>query len=129
MDFAFMSQALHHADRPDALLAEVARVLKPSGAAIVIGEHPIRPRDRARHFAKVAVGRCLPRSARRRVLGTEEAARRPLRPIGTDLSTPDPVLGDHLYSPAEYESMFSASGFRGIPLRGRGDYQGFVLLR
>ena len=38
-DFAFMSQALHHADEPDRLLAEVARVLKPDGVVLVIGEH------------------------------------------------------------------------------------------
>ena len=39
VDFAFMSQALHHADEPGRLLAEVARVLKPDGVVLVIGEH------------------------------------------------------------------------------------------
>ena len=41
LDFVLLSQALHHADNPLALLKEVYRVLKPNGILIIIGEHKI----------------------------------------------------------------------------------------
>jgi len=38
MDFVLLSQALHHAAEVERLLAEIHRVLKKNGVAIVIGE-------------------------------------------------------------------------------------------
>lgn len=41
LDFAFLSQALHHAEKPDKLLSEIYRVLKPDGVVLIIGEEVI----------------------------------------------------------------------------------------
>jgi ubiquinone/menaquinone biosynthesis C-methylase UbiE len=51
VDFAFMSQALHHADEPDRLLAELERVLQPDGVVIAIGEHVVGLGWRLAHAA------------------------------------------------------------------------------
>ncbi|WP_172825495.1 glycosyltransferase [Geobacter sp. DSM 9736] len=39
LDFLFLSQAFHHSDKPELLLSEMRRVLKPDGFILLIGEH------------------------------------------------------------------------------------------
>ena len=127
LDFALMVQAFHHADRPEALLAELRRVLKPEGVAIVVGEHRLRPRHYLVHAAKVALS-FLPGGVQERVLQRRIEVRRTLRPTAAELEPPDPVLGDHAYSRADYQRFFAESGFRARRFRRRGgEYQGFVL--
>ena len=129
LDFAFLSQALHHADRPDALLGELHRVLRRGGVAIVIGEHLLRPRHYAIYAAKAGLW-LLPRAMQRSLPATPLSRRPRLRPAGADLEPPDPVLGDHLYTRAEYDAMFERAGFDARRVRRRGSqYQSFVLIR
>jgi SAM-dependent methyltransferase len=129
LDFAFMSQALHHADRPDALLGELRRVLRPGGVAIVIGEHVLSARHYAIYAAKAAAW-LLPGRLRRRLPASPLARRPRLRPSGADLEPPDPVLGDHLYTRAEYRELFDRAGFDARRVRRAGShYQSFVLTR
>lgn len=120
LDFAFLSAAFHHAERPGELLAEIRRVLAPGGVLVVIGEHAFSPLARARHLARFWLSRPLPPRLRERFLGTI------LVPRGRALC--DPELGDQFYLDQEYDRLFAAAGFRCRRLRvgGRGA-QAFVL--
>lgn len=127
LDFAFLSQAFHHADRPAELLAELRRVLRPGGVAILVGEHVIRPRDYALYFAR-ALASLAPPGVRRRLPGGDAPVRRSLRPRAQDLLPTDPVLGDHAYGRDDYARLFEAAGFAWRPVRRRrAHYQGFLL--
>lgn len=127
LDFAFLSQAFHHADRPAALLAELRRVLRPGGVAILVGEHVVRPRDYAAYYAR-ALASLAPGGVRRRVPGADAEIRRTLRPRAADLLPTDPVLGDHAYDRADYARLFETAGFSWRAVRRPGaHYQGFVL--
>src|SRR5262249_11800298 len=111
LDFAFLSQAFHHAERPAELLREIDRVLRPGGVAIIIGEHRIPAMARARHAAKAVITLATPRRVHRRVLSAPVSVRRGIRPLGADLCAPDRVLGDRVYSMPEYRTMFREVGF------------------
>jgi len=128
MDFALLAQAFHHADRPNDLLAEIARVLRPGGVAIVIGEHRISVRQRVRHAVTSLVTAPMPTRLQQRVLARGHRPRRPFRPRGADIAAPDPVLGDHVYTTAEYRAMFDAAGFQARGFHRDGTlYRGFLL--
>jgi SAM-dependent methyltransferase len=130
LDFALLSQAFHHADRPAELLAELRRVLKPRGRAMIIGEHILRARDYALYAARVGASRALPRPVQRRLLGHELDVHATLRPSARDVMPTDPVLGDHAYSSDEYRRFFRQAGFAVRPVRRpRSHYQSFVLER
>lgn len=130
LQFAFLSQAFHHADRPEALLAELHRVLRPGGWVIIVGEHIIRLRDYVLYAARVAASLALPRSIQRRLLGHELEVRRSLAPRATDVLPTDAVLGDHVYSREEYGRLFDAAGFASRRVRRpRSHYQSFVLTK
>ena len=130
LDFAFLSQAFHHADRPAALLAELRRVLRPGGTAMIVGEHILRARDYALYLARAGASITLPRSLQRRLLGHELEVRVSLRPSARDVMPTDPVLGDHAYSSDEYRGLFTQAGFAVRPVRRpRSHYQSFVLER
>jgi SAM-dependent methyltransferase len=130
LDFAFLSQAFHHADRPAALLGELRRVLKPDGVVIIIGEHIVRPRHYALYAARALASLALPRGAQRRVLGHELEVHVSLRPTATDVMPNDPLLGDHVYSASDYRAMFTGAGFAMRRVhRTRSHYQSFVLSR
>jgi len=126
---ALLSQAFHHADEPDRLLAELARVLEPGGVALLIGEHRIAPRQVAVYAAKCLLS-VLPSRAQSRLMQQPLHGRPSLRPAGRDLAPVDPVMGDHVYTAREYERMFTAAGFehRRV-LRPDSSYQAFVLER
>lgn len=129
LDFVFLSQAFHHADRPGALLAEIRRVLKPGGAVLLIGEHVMRPVPAlyARHVLTATAARLLPEATQRRVLG-RTLARKPLWPGPGGPLAPNAVTGDHYYRPAQYRTMFSAAGFSFEAIRGHSRAMcGFVL--
>jgi SAM-dependent methyltransferase len=124
VDFAFMSQALHHADEPERLLAELARVLRPDGVVIVIGEHLVTGRMQAMQALRKAAAR-LPARAQRRLFGRElEVTACGLAP------EPDRVAGDHFHTPRQYRRLFRSRGFRHRRVRRPGaQFQGFVLWR
>jgi SAM-dependent methyltransferase len=130
LDFVFLSQAFHHADRPAAMLAEIARVLKPGGVAIVIGEHvvPSLAGMYARHVPRAIAARVVPRPVQRRLLG-RDLARKPLLATPRQLLAPDPVTGDHFYRMRDYAALFSEAGFSFEPVRdGSKARLGFVLM-
>jgi SAM-dependent methyltransferase len=122
VDFVFMSQALHHADEPERLLAELARVLRPDGVVIVMGEHVVTARMQAMQAIRLGGSR-LPASAQRRVFGREiEVGASGLAP------EPDRVAGDHFYTRRQYRHMFGRHGFRQRFVRRHGAaFQCFVL--
>jgi SAM-dependent methyltransferase len=130
LDFVFMSAAFHHSDRPQQLLGEIRRVLKPTGLVMLIGEHITDAGGGAviRHMVKFCVARLLPRVVQRRVLGRELHVER-LLPSEEDLLAGDERLGDHAYTHTRYQQMFAAAGFEGECLRRREwPYQAFVLV-
>lgn len=113
VDFAFLCQAFHHAERPSDLLAEVRRVLRPGGVVVIVGEHVVRARWYLAHYAKLALGR---------------ATRRTLLPAAADVYPSDDA-GDHVYTRRAYGRLFAAHGFDHVRLRRRGSmYQGYLLL-
>lgn len=127
LDFAFLSQALHHADDPDALLRELARVLVPGGVVIIVGEHSLKAGYYARYFARVGAS-LLPTALQRRLAGGHISVRRTLRPRGADLVPTDPILGDHVYTAAEYRQLFETAGFEMTRFDEPGsDFQSFLL--
>lgn len=129
LDFAFLSQAFHHADRSAALLAELRRVLRPNGIVIIVGEHILRPRDYAL-YAAAGASWALPARLQRRVLGHELDVHVSLRPSASDVMPTDLTLGDHAYSQADYRRLFSQAGFAMRRVRrSRSHYQSFVLER
>lgn len=95
LDFVLMSQALHHADDPVALLNESRRVLTPDGVALVIGEHMLEQGARAR--LATVVGR--------------------FRRNGQPALPTNPETGDHYYRGVEYAQMFRETGLRARTLR------------
>jgi SAM-dependent methyltransferase len=130
LDFVFMSAAFHHSDRPQQLLDEIRRVLKPTGLVMLIGEHITDAGGGAaiRHMVKFCVARLVPRAVQRRVLGRELHVER-FVPREEDLLAGDERLGDHAYTRTRYEQMFAAAGFESECLRRREwPYQAFVLV-
>jgi ubiquinone/menaquinone biosynthesis C-methylase UbiE len=102
LDFVLLAQALHHADRPEDLLREVRRVLKPGGTLYVIGEHLVSDLSWWRRLRREAAA-SLPRTLQVRLLGRAV-------PQSSELVV-DPVLGDHHYRRHDYRRMLSRAGF------------------
>ena len=115
---------------PRTLLAEIRRVLRPGGRAIIVGEHILRARDYALYAARAGVSVVVPKQLQRRLLGHELDVRVSLHPSARDVMPTDPVLGDHAYSSDEYRQLFTEAGFAVRPVRRpRSHYQSFVLER
>jgi len=111
VDFVILAEAFHHADEPGRLLAEIRRVLKPSGVVLVVGEHRVLPKVAQRWFF-VTMSNSVS-----------------LFPSLEELLRPDPIMGDHYYLLRQYKQMFSAHGFGHHRIRTRRcPFQGFVLL-
>ena len=126
LDFALLSEAFHHAERPLELLAEISRVLRSDGAVIIIGEYELTRLDTIRHFCKFLISRLVPSRVQQRVLKRTLSVQAPF-PRGQILI--DPVLGDHWYSENSYREMFSAAGFVSHKVEtGVSQLQAFVLL-
>jgi SAM-dependent methyltransferase len=130
LDFVFMSQAFHHADDPNRLLREVDRVLRDNGVIIIVGEHVFGYRkEQAKHIVKYLISRLVPKGIQQRLFGRVFAVRT-LMPSRRHILPPDPVIGDHYYTPKEYESLFSGLGFQAKRLRRKNSsFQSFVLMR
>ncbi len=114
MDFAVLCQAFHHADQPDQLLEQIAKVLKPDGVIIVLGEDAVdwAFRHDLLHAIRYFAYRFLPTTFRRSFLYSPYGAPRSLVARSRDIFPPDPVLGDHAYIRREYGQIFAARGFR-----------------
>ena len=129
IDFVFMSSAFHHAARPDQLLGEIRRVLKRTGAVILIGEQIVDVRkERIKHAFKFVFSKLIPDSVQLRVFGKIWSAHSLIK-SDAEIFQSDPILGDQLYTDDEYSAMFLRNGFtfRGIKNR-LSLYQSFVLI-
>jgi len=114
MDFAVLCQAFHHADHPDQLLEQIARVLKPDGVIIVLGEDAVdwTSKHDVLHALRYLACRVLPKALRRSFLYSPYGPPRTLIARSQDIFPPDPVLGDHAYLRREYGGIFGARGFQ-----------------
>lgn len=105
VDFCFMSQAFHHADDPHRLLAELHRILKPSGFILVIGESPIYLNDIFKRYIKNITKMFVFPSA------YKKAPIYKIFPSFKELYPPDKETGDYYYQLADYECIFKSAGF------------------
>jgi SAM-dependent methyltransferase len=129
IDFVLLSAAFHHSDRPDALLGEIRRVLKPDGIVLLVGEHVTDAgvKDRFKHMAKFIASRVLFPSLQRKLFGRTLDVRR-FVPLEADLLEGDDRLGDHAYTLTQYRQLFQGGGFVHETVRRPDwDYQAFVL--
>ena len=128
LDFVFLSEAFHHADRPDCLLAEIRRVLKPNGVAIIIGEHTVNTERAYRnHVIKLLISVFVPNNVQQRIFGRTFHINR-LIPKSSDLFPTNPILGDHKYTEKEYRKMFSKYGFKIKHIKHRSSqFQSYIL--
>lgn len=98
IDFVFMSQAFHHADKPEQLLEEIRRVLKPHGVVIIIGEHIVAYRRAyIKHAIKFLISLLVPERVQKglfnKTFDVKTLIAKPNQLIPTD-----PILGDHYYT-------------------------------
>jgi len=129
-DFVYLSAAFHHADRPQELLKEIKRVLKPGGVVIIIGEFKINwANGYIKNFLKAIISRTLPAHVQQRLFGKSYHGIK-FFPKAIELFPPDPVLGDHYYTDRQYQSMFTQQGFkvRGFKRKGS-ETQSFILFK
>jgi SAM-dependent methyltransferase len=114
VDFILLCQAFHHADRPAALVAEMARVLKRDGVIIIVGEEPCawRLKNDLIHLARYFGMRVLPQSLHRSFLRSPYGVPKRLIARSDEVFRPDPVLGDHLHMRRDYRRLFRAGGFK-----------------
>ena len=126
LDFAFLSAALHHADKPLELLRELKRVLKPGGVVLIIGEHRVGLRRIGKQFVKGFLAR-LPLAWQRRAFG-RTFQRRSLNPRTLYFMDVEPRLGDHEYTVTAYRRLFAQAGFamKHLDIPGSA-YQSFLL--
>ena len=129
IDFVFMSSAFHHAENPRRLLDEIRRVLKRTGVVIIIGEQIVEvSRERMRHAVKFLISKLTPATLQLKLFGKVLSANSLLK-SDAEIFQSDPILGDQLYSDAEYASMFITNGFTFRNVRNRkSKYQSFVLI-
>lgn len=129
IDFVFMSSAFHHADDPGRLLREISRVLKRTGVVIIIGEQIVDVRkERLKHAIKFVISKTTPRILQLYLFGKLLSANSLIK-SEAEIFKADSILGDQLYTDAEYASMFSTHGFTFKNIRNRkSQYQSFVLI-
>jgi ubiquinone/menaquinone biosynthesis C-methylase UbiE len=127
LDFAVLSAALHHADRPLELLREIKRVLKPGGVVLIIGEHRVGLKRIGKQLVKASLAR-LPSDWQHRAFG-RTFQHRSFNPWNLNFMDVEPQLGDHEYTDASYRWLFAQSGFKMARLDTPGSaYQSFVLV-
>lgn len=129
LDFVLLSAAFHHSDHPGILLREIRRVLKPDGLVVIIGEHDadLRPRHYFTQPIKYVLSQLLSDDLQHRWFGRTLHTSR-LLPDQRELLVTDQELGDHYYTRADYQRMFSEGGFKSILVTVRSsEFQAFAL--
>lgn len=113
LDFVLLSTSFHHASRPRDLLAQVRRVLKPSGSVLLFGEFAAtRPSigGVARYVAQAFCSR-MPKGVQKGLAG-KVFPKTSWWPDFDELNPPDdPIMGDHYFSLDEYNAFFKEAGF------------------
>lgn len=111
LDFIIMSQAFHHADKPEKLLEEIHRVLKPGGVVIIIGEKSINYfLIYLYHSVKTVISCVMPRKLQISVFG-KTFKREDYIFKKPKINLADSLRGDHVYSLKHYKKMFSKYNF------------------
>jgi ubiquinone/menaquinone biosynthesis C-methylase UbiE len=130
LDFVFMSQAFHHAEEPESLLAEIKRVLRPGGIVVIIGEHyaEMGLKVYLANTVKFIISKTFPVFTRKSLSGKKFEGIK-LFPGFDDVYKKDTLTGDHYYSLKKYMEMFRNSGFSAWHIKTGGLYQAFVLVR
>ena len=121
LDFASMSMALMMAEYPERLLAEVRRLLKPKGIAIIMGE----PRFSSEIVIKSVIKMHLI-MLQEKLKGGEQSEKvtnyKKRHALNTDSG------GANAYAMGTYKKMFRKSGFRILEIKkGNPQFWGFVL--
>ncbi len=129
MDFAFLSEAFHHADKPEKLLNEINRVLTQDGIVIIIGEHIVNAaKGYIYYILKLLISRFIPRRVQKKLLGRTFHVKG-LIPKPGNLYPANTVTGDHYYTNREYRKIFLKCGFKIKRMRLRdSQFQSFILL-
>jgi ubiquinone/menaquinone biosynthesis C-methylase UbiE len=101
IDFALMSQAFHHAHKPDLLLREIYRVLKPGGFILLIGEEPVYAYDIIIKYTKNIIKYMFPN------ITYKSKPINKIIPKFKEMFAPDEVTGDHYYLIKDYYNIFN----------------------
>ena len=112
VDFVFFSQGFHHADDPEKLLVEVKRVLKPEGVIIIIGEHCVLFREYLKHPVKYFISKLVPGTLQHKIFKKIFYVQKLFPSKKNMFPREDDIMGDHIYTIREYNSLFSKHGFR-----------------
>lgn len=103
IDLVVMSSAFHHSDAPEALLAELRRVLAPGGAVLLLNETPWRVPGMMWFVARLLAAH----------IGTLVTGRTIRRPgyVAFDHVLYDPDLGDHAYTLNGWRALMRRAGW------------------
>lgn len=102
IDLVVMSSAFHHAEQPETLLAELARVLAPGGVVVLLNETPWHP---------VAMLGFATRIYLAALLGLVGFPTRRQGHLGSRHVLYDETLGDRAYSVRGWRQMMAAAGW------------------
>jgi SAM-dependent methyltransferase len=128
-DFAILSQAFHHADKPDELLKGIRRILKPGGAIVATGEQLLNVNAACmKHFIKFFISRLMPGTMQKKMFGRSFAIKRMI-PRLKDLVVVDSILGDHFYPYGVYELLFKKNNFRMKYIKNSSRRASFILIK
>jgi ubiquinone/menaquinone biosynthesis C-methylase UbiE len=113
LDFILLSTAFHHADRPEELLAELRRVLKPKGMILMFGESEKRLITFSLMLGQIvrSMISVLPARVQRKIFGRVVPRQGPFIDRESFHFTDDVVMGDHYYTRNQYLEMFERGGF------------------
>lgn len=104
IDLATMGSAFHHCAEPEALLADLRRVIRPGGAVLLLNETPWRTLGMLWFDLRLAVAH-----ASHLLTGGGAGWRGHVAP---DHILYDPVLGDRAYTMANWRALFRRTGWR-----------------
>ncbi|MFW5487273.1 MAG: class I SAM-dependent methyltransferase [Desulfovibrio sp.] len=113
LDFVLLSTSFHHAKRPQELLEQVKRILKPSGCVLMFGEYAATRPSLGVYLTQAAQALCsrLPKGVQESITGKVYPKAEWL-PNFEELNPPDdPVMGDHFFTLEEYGAFFAEAGF------------------
>ncbi len=102
VDLIVMSSAFHHAETPEQLLRELARVLSRDGAVVLLNETPWHP---------LALLSVASRTYARMAIGSIVRVKRRKGHIGSHHVLYDETLGDRAYSLRTWHQMIDEAGF------------------
>lgn len=132
VDFVFLSQAFHHADKPEKLLTEIKRVLKKDGVVIITGED-IASSNYFTHFSKNVIKFFISKFMPSK---TQQKLFKKTFKVNTFFPEPqkkflvDNVLGDYRYNRTDYYLFFKKHDFKVKYFKKRKSlYHSFILFK